>query len=1005
MSSLATLERILAVGAHHISSYDHAKPKAEKRYDGQCDDLSLSPVSECSWESSDADVCLKPTVKRETLSSPDLTRGRPVLPLGYDKGPTHEQSFDVPASPTILRTSIDTLPSMLESSPPASVLGPNGQDEQPPTLPRLQAKGTDYVDGLNPVDGEDIDANNFDLLVPASNVTAYSLEHRSELLFSVEHLRVIFSDPVFLRRFTVFVHLYRPHSVPLLNYTLDALKAIRAMEYMNQIISESLRTETQQPQPQHPHGFSVSDAAPELTQNESLRKKTAVALEALARDELPAYVTSVWTNIVELSMRRRITGTMPVHLQSLSEGLAEVFCLTDPSRQDNPIVFASEGKSWSEFSFQSSRIRIRHHYGIVVDANTIFAEFHRTTQYGPDYVLGRNCRFLQGPKTNPFSVQRLREKIKQGKEHYETFLNYRRDGLPFMNLLMFTPLLDSMGTVRYFLGAQVDVSGLVKDCSGLESLRRLVDQDEREWQHEYDREDRDVTDRRNNSAETNGTAIGRQTAPAPTDPTCASVPEDGVRLLAEMFNRTELETVRRFGGRMLQSQQEQGPGWQHVEAGSNWHKPRVVLQDQYDLSPPLPPSQGLGLGGAGEDVGRQNVGRDISDANGNITLNMPSRPSSSPSPTLFSHGTSGSSLGGTDGAEGRRPPAIFENYLVVRPYPSMRILFASPSLRVPGTLQSHLMSRIGGSRRIHEDLEHAFATGQSVTAKIKWIPSTGLRNASTNSSANNANGNGGGGSGATLSDASSVSTGGAAAAAPSRETVGLEGRPRWIHCTPLMGVNGTVGVWVVVIVDDDCQAAEGGGSKRRRREASVPLYAGSTHAHSGSAVSSGVAGARQGSPSVRGVGATAGAATKSSRSVDDMSLSGNASLGRLPEDDELRRHVHDMYEEARLRERAPSSVREREREWERGWNTTPGDGDADGEVRLKNQDRANSMKSTGGGSGGGKGSIRDGSARIISDVSMRLGRKRSPDWSKKLPRRPDEAPAAAGTAGKFSLLG
>lgn len=579
-----------------------------------------------------------------------------------------------------------------------------------------------------------------------------------------------------------------------------------------------------------------------------------------------------------------------------------------------------------------------------------------------------------------------------------------------MNLLMFTPLLDSTGTVRYFLGAQVDISGLVKDCSGLESLRRLVDQDERErQQHEHDHEDGDDADRRSNMVKTNGITNGRHTASAPADPTRASVPDDTVRMLAEMFNRTELETIRRFGGRMFRSQQEQGPGWQHVENGSNWHKPRVVLQDQYDLSPPLPPQQGLGPGDTGEDTGQQNAGRDISDANGNITLKMPQRPSSSPSSTVFSHGTGSSSLGGADGPEVRRPPAIFENYLVVRPYPSLRILFASPSLRVPGTLQSHLMSRIGGSRRIHEDLEHAFATGQSVTAKIKWIPSTGLRNASANAGANNANGGGGGGSGVTLSDASSVSTGGAGAAAPSRETVGLEGRPRWIHCTPLMGVNGTVGVWIVVIVDDDCQASEAGGGKRRRREASVPLHAGPNHAHGGGAFSSGVAGPRQGPPSVRGVGTSAGAGAKSTRTADDMSLSGNASsLGRLPEDDELRRHVHDMYEEARLRERerAPSSVREREREreWEQGWNPTPGDG----EVRLKVQERAGSDKS-GGGSGGagarGKGSIKDGPARIINDVSMKLGRKRTPDWSKKLPRRPDEAPAAAGTAGKFSLLG
>lgn len=40
-----------------------------------------------------------------------------------------------------------------------------------------------------------------------------------------------------------------------------------------------------------------------------------------------------------------------------------------------------------------------------------------------DYVLGRNCRFLQGPQTNPNSVRRLREAIRDGRHHSELFLN------------------------------------------------------------------------------------------------------------------------------------------------------------------------------------------------------------------------------------------------------------------------------------------------------------------------------------------------------------------------------------------------------------------------------------------------------------------------------------------------------------------------------------------------------------------------------------------------------
>ena len=57
----------------------------------------------------------------------------------------------------------------------------------------------------------------------------------------------------------------------------------------------------------------------------------------------------------------------------------------------------------------------------------------------------------------------------------------RRDGSCFINLLMIAPLCDSRGQIRYHIGAQVDVSGLVKDCTDLESFQQLaVEQDNRQ---------------------------------------------------------------------------------------------------------------------------------------------------------------------------------------------------------------------------------------------------------------------------------------------------------------------------------------------------------------------------------------------------------------------------------------------------------------------------------------------------------------------------------------------
>lgn len=52
-------------------------------------------------------------------------------------------------------------------------------------------------------------------------------------------------------------------------------------------------------------------------------------------------------------------------------------------------------------------------------------------------------------------------------------MHSRRDGSPFMNLLQCSPLCDSQGRVKYFIGAQIDVSGLALDGAQMESLIEL----------------------------------------------------------------------------------------------------------------------------------------------------------------------------------------------------------------------------------------------------------------------------------------------------------------------------------------------------------------------------------------------------------------------------------------------------------------------------------------------------------------------------------------------------
>src|ERR1035437_7622210 len=88
---------------------------------------------------------------------------------------------------------------------------------------------------------------------------------------------------------------------------------------------------------------------------------------------------------------------------------AEGITIADASIPDNPLIYANAG-------------------------------FERLTGYSVADVLGRNCRFLQGPGTDPATVDTLRAAIREKREVTVQLLNYRKDGTPFWNRLSITPV-------------------------------------------------------------------------------------------------------------------------------------------------------------------------------------------------------------------------------------------------------------------------------------------------------------------------------------------------------------------------------------------------------------------------------------------------------------------------------------------------------------------------------------------------------------------------------------
>ena len=176
--------------------------------------------------------------------------------------------------------------------------------------------------------------DDFDLAAPIKDGNyLHSLESLSDLLFAGDHLKNIFGDPSSLLDFTSFLSTCRPESIPMLMYYLDTTEALKAVNYAITL------TDSLEPIP----GHDFTSVSAKTSLNSELGEKAEKAFHVLVQEDLPAFVTQLYVQSVKSSMVRRIMGSSTRAMREVLEGMLEVFCLTDPSRPDNPIVFASEG--------------------------------------------------------------------------------------------------------------------------------------------------------------------------------------------------------------------------------------------------------------------------------------------------------------------------------------------------------------------------------------------------------------------------------------------------------------------------------------------------------------------------------------------------------------------------------------------------------------------------------------------------------------------------------------
>nr|BAE20160.1 phototropin [Mougeotia scalaris]BAE20165.1 phototropin [Mougeotia scalaris] len=123
----------------------------------------------------------------------------------------------------------------------------------------------------------------------------------------------------------------------------------------------------------------------------------------------------------------KVLGEASQGLKDALTAFQQTFVMCDATKPNTPVMFASEG-------------------------------FYRMTGYSAKEVIGKNCRFLQGPETDRSEVEKLKQALLDGQSWCGRLLNYRKDGSSFWNLLTVSPVKDDSGRVVKFIGMQVEVS-------------------------------------------------------------------------------------------------------------------------------------------------------------------------------------------------------------------------------------------------------------------------------------------------------------------------------------------------------------------------------------------------------------------------------------------------------------------------------------------------------------------------------------------------------------------
>lgn len=144
----------------------------------------------------------------------------------------------------------------------------------------------------------------------------------------------------------------------------------------------------------------------------------------------------------DVSDRLKIDGALALHRRAM-EAISVGILIADAQQPDLPLIYVNPA-------------------------------FERITGYAAAEVLGRSCGFLQGTDQEQPALEAIRAALRAGAEEHGLLRNIRKDGTPFWNELVITPVRDGIGRLTHFIGIMKDVTERKRTEAALERYEFLA---------------------------------------------------------------------------------------------------------------------------------------------------------------------------------------------------------------------------------------------------------------------------------------------------------------------------------------------------------------------------------------------------------------------------------------------------------------------------------------------------------------------------------------------------